>query len=75
MLVAVTECENCKKLNTIKSDDGEIEVWVPLVPARANNKKGYYNEMQSSGFVVESFVEMDINKENPYSASIYVRKP
>jgi hypothetical protein len=59
----------------VKSDNGEIEVWVPLVPARANSKKGYFNEMQSIGFVVENFVEMDLNNENPYSASIYVRKP
>jgi hypothetical protein len=59
----------------VKSANGDIEVWVPFVPARANSKEGYYNEMQSVGFVVENFLEMDFNKENPHSASIYARKP
>jgi hypothetical protein len=58
-----------------KGDNGLVEVWIPLVPARANSKKGYYNELQSAGFIIEDFEEMDINEENPYSVSIYVRKP
>lgn len=59
----------------VKSNTGDIEVWVPLVPARANSKEGYFKEMQSVGFVVENFVEMDISEAITYSANIFVRKP
>lgn len=60
---------------TIKGESGDVEVWVPLVPARANNRAGYYKEMHLAGFVVENFEEMEISQTIPYSASIYVRKP
>ncbi len=62
-------------LRCTKNEDQEMEVYIPLVPGRAKNKEGYLKEMQSVGFVVEDFVEMSMNSENPYSASIYVRKP
>ena len=58
-----------------KSGDKEVEVWIPLVPARARNKEGYIAEMNDAGFVVDDFVEMDMNEQCPYSASIYVHKP
>ena len=58
-----------------KSGDKEVEVWIPLVPARARNKDGYIAEMNSAGFVVDDFVEMDMNEQCPYSASINVHKP
>ena len=58
-----------------KSGDKEVEVWIPLVPARARNKEGYIAEMNNAGFVVDNFIEMDINEQCPYSASIYVHKP
>ena len=58
-----------------KSGDKEVEVWIPLVPARARNKEGYIAEMRDAGFVVDDFVEMDMNEQCPYSASIYVHKP
>jgi hypothetical protein len=32
-------------------------------------------EMIEAGFVIEDFIEMDINNQNPYSASIFVRRP
>ena len=54
---------------------GDVEVMVPLVPARANDKNGYIHEMQSAGFIMEDFVEMESSNEIQYSASIYVRKP
>jgi len=57
------------------SDSGEIvEVYIPLVPARARDKKGYIEEMEMIGFDVEKFVEMDVSAAIPHSASIYVRK-
>lgn len=52
-----------------------VEVLVPLVPARANDKEGYIAELQSAGFIIEDFVEMDISSAIKHSASIYVRKP
>ncbi|HOG00322.1 MAG TPA: class I SAM-dependent methyltransferase [Clostridia bacterium] len=58
-----------------KSGDQEIELWIPLVPGRPKSKDGYFKEIQSVGFVAEDFIEMDLNNQNPYSASIYARKP
>jgi SAM-dependent methyltransferase len=58
-----------------KNGDKEVEVWIPLVPARARNKEGYIAEMNRAGFVVDGFVEMDMNEQCPYSASIFVHKP
>lgn len=52
----------------------EIEVYIPLVPARARNKEDYLKEISSVGFVVEDFIEMEFNEQNPYSVSIYVKK-
>lgn len=60
---------------TAKCGKKEVEVYIPLVPARANNKQGYMYEMQKAGFVVDDFIEMDINMQCPYSASIFVHKP
>ncbi len=59
----------------VKSENGVIEVWVPLVPARANSKEGYFEEMTSVGFGIESFVENVPNEAIMHSCSIYVRKP
>ncbi|MBE6549797.1 MAG: class I SAM-dependent methyltransferase [Ruminococcaceae bacterium] len=57
------------------SDDGGIvEVFVPLVPARAKDKNGYVEEFENVGFDVEKFIEMDVSTAIPHSASIYVRK-
>ena len=57
------------------SDDGGIvEVFVPLVPARAKDKNGYIEEFEKIGFDVEKFIEMDVSTAIPHSASIYVRK-
>lgn len=62
-------------LRCTKNGEGkEVEVLIPLVPGRARSRDGYYRELQSVGFVVEDFVKMEINSENPYSASIFVRK-
>lgn len=62
-------------LRSAKSGDRDIEVRLPLVPARARTQAGYCRELQAAGFVVEGFIEMDFNMGNPYSASLYVRKP
>ena len=58
----------------VDTDSGETEVMLPLVPARANDKDGYYAEMQAAGFIVEKFVEMDSSSAIQHAASIYVRK-
>ncbi|MDF2921565.1 MAG: hypothetical protein K0R57_479 [Paenibacillaceae bacterium] len=60
---------------TAKCGDTEVEVWIPLVPARARSKDGYIAEMREAGFIVDDLVEMDSNQQCVYSASIFVRKP
>ena len=63
------------QIRTAHQNGMDIEVNIPLVPGRARTKIGYEREMSEAGFVVENFIEMDINNQNPYSASIFVRKP
>lgn len=60
---------------TVINDGKEIEVYIPLVPARARTKDGYCREMTEAGFIVDDFVELDVNMQCPYSAAIYVHKP
>ena len=55
-------------------DGGVVEVFLPLLPARAKDKNGYIEEFENIGFNVENFIEMDISTAIPHSASIYVRK-
>ena len=57
-----------------KVGQSDIVVNIPLVPARAKNKMDYLAEMEAAGFVVDEFTEMDINRQCPNSASIYVHK-
>ncbi len=57
-----------------RTDESGIEVSIPLVPARAMTKDGYSRELAEAGFSVERFIEMDINRENPYSITIFARK-
>lgn len=59
----------------VNMGNGDIEIMMPLVPARANDKEGYISEMQTAGFKVEKFIEMDSSSAIQYSSSIYVRKP
>lgn len=59
----------------VDTANGELEVMLPLVPSRANDRSGYMNEMRLAGFTVERFIEMESSKRIQYSASIYVRKP
>jgi len=68
---------------TITSDDyvtpkirsvGDIIVNVPLVPARARTKDGYVLEFINAGFTVDDFQEMEMNEQNPHSATIWVHK-
>jgi hypothetical protein len=51
-----------------------VEVFIPLLPARAKDRNGYIDEFEKSGFAVEKLVEMDVSTAIPHSASIYVRK-
>lgn len=52
----------------------DIVVNIPLVPGRAKNKADYIAEMETAGFAIDEFVEMDISWQCPYSVSIYVHK-
>ena len=57
------------------ADNGSLmEVLVPLLPARAKDKKQYVDELNKIGFYIEKFIEMNVSNAIPYSASIYVRK-
>jgi len=62
------------ELRRISTANGEVEVHIPLLPARANDRDGYTAEMERAGFVVEEFMEMEESSNIQYSASIYVRK-
>lgn len=62
------------QIRTAHQNGMDIEVNIPLVPARARTKDGYLLEMKETGFYVEDFVEMDINEQCVYSVSIFVRK-
>jgi len=66
---------NTPSARRVDTASGELEVMIPLVPARGNDRSGYINEMELAGFTVECFVEMETSKSIQYSASIYVRKP
>lgn len=63
------------QIKTAPHTGTEIEVNIPLVPARARNKEGYLREMSDAGFIVDEFIEMEFNNQNPYSATIFVHKP
>ncbi len=56
------------------ADGKNAEVFIPLLPARAKDMKGYTDELKNAGFEVEKFVEMDVSEAIAHSASIYVRK-
>jgi len=66
---------NTPQPRTAQQNGMNIEVNIPLVPARAKNKEGYIKEFEDIGFVVDDFIEMETDEAILYSASIYVRKP
>lgn len=59
----------------VEHGNAKVEVLVPLVPARAKNKEGYFAEMNEAGFVVDEFNEMATSNKISLSASIYAHKP
>jgi hypothetical protein len=72
----ISNCNyNEPERRTAKCGDKDVEVFIPLVPARAKNKNGYISEFQNAGFVVDKFFKMDLNHEYSFSASIFVHKP
>ena len=56
------------------ADGKNAEVFIPLLPARAKDMKGYTDELKDAGFETEKFAEMDVSEAIAHSASIYVRK-
>jgi hypothetical protein len=60
---------------TVKCKNNEIEVYVPLVPARAKTREGYIHEMMEIGFAIDTIQAMEASNKIIYSASIYVYKP
>lgn len=55
-------------------DGSMVEVFVPLLPARAKDRDGYIEELEYAGFDVEKFIEMNVSTAIPHSVSIFVRK-
>lgn len=53
----------------------KVEVWVPLLPCRAKNKDGYIAELNSAGFIVDDFIEMETSYKITTSATISAHKP
>lgn len=49
------------QIRTANQNGLNIEVNLPLVPGRARTRRGYYLEMKEAGFMIEDFIEMDIN--------------
>ncbi len=62
------------QLRSAHLDGEEVQVLIPLVPARANDREGYSKEMERAGFRVEQFIEMGESQAIEHAASIYVRK-
>lgn len=59
----------------VQNSGKDIEVYIPLVPARAKTKEGYETEMNDVGFIIDKFREMEIDQQIIYSATFYVHKP
>lgn len=59
----------------VQNNGKDIEVYIPLIPARAKTKEGYEAEMKEVGFVIDRFREMEIDQQIVYSATFYVHKP
>lgn len=53
----------------------QIEVQIPLVPARGKSEAGYRKELLEAGFVVDRFVPMVTDMHIVSSASICTHKP
>lgn len=53
---------------------GDKEVYIPLLPARAESKAEYVKELTNAGFTVESFEVSEENGAMLSAADIYVRK-
>ena len=73
----ITDCDyETPQLRQVRSakDGRNVDVYVPLLPARAKDEQGYTEEFEAVGFKVERFAEMDASKSIAYSASIYIRK-
>ena len=62
------------EIRTASTENGEVEVLIPLVPARARDEEDYRAEMERAGFAVEKFIEMADSEAIPYSATIFARR-
>lgn len=55
--------------------DAQVEVQIPLVPARAKTEAGYRKELLEAGFTMDRFVPMAEDMHIVSSAAIYAHKP
>jgi hypothetical protein len=59
---------------TARSGGIEVEVELPLLPARSKTREGYVTEMNAAGFAVEKFIDLSKIDPEGFGAAIYVRK-
>ena len=62
------------QLRQVQQNGMDLQVNIPLLPARGMSERGYRREMETAGFAVEDFVEMEIDVQIAYAASIFARK-
>ncbi|MFM9330541.1 class I SAM-dependent methyltransferase [Paenibacillus mesotrionivorans] len=55
--------------------DAQVEVQIPMVPARAKTEAGYRKELLEAGFVVDCFQPMMTDMQIVSSAAIYAHRP
>lgn len=58
-----------------RSSGKEVEVYLPLLAARPRNRKGYCEELERAGFVVDGFQINESNEKISSGATICVHKP
>ena len=51
-----------------------VVVELPLVPARAKNREDYLREMEEAGLAVDALIGMDLNRQCPFSCTIFTHK-
>lgn len=60
---------------SVKVGNDEVDIFIPLLPARPKSKEQYIKEMEGHGFAVDAFHVNGESKEIQYSANIYLHKP
>jgi SAM-dependent methyltransferase len=57
---------------TVLNEGTPVEILIPILPARGRSKKGYLNELQKNGFIVDDFMQSETL--NSHSITIYTHR-